>query len=234
MYKSGSSFKRQAYLLAFIWLIVLTTSACTTKPESGLSDSDVSPATADTLLNSERIHQMFGSYGVEVLYSDSTTRVTSLYSLEGDINVTRTFAVVMYPSTVDSALLDEHRTIINGGSIGQVFKDGGWTVHKRSIYMGEVAVTDGISEIYDMMGGIDPSVLALYMYQFSVEKEDEIYDYATIAEIYHPSYLAYGDLRQIYTEVDDVLVNAQDVEPKLEAVHRFLSRNLMPIELLGQ
>lgn len=221
-------------LLASIWFIVVASTACTPQSEPGNSDSDVSTAGPDTLLNSERIFQRFGSYGVEILYSDSTTRISNLYSTEGDNNITRTFAVVMYPPAVDSALMEEHRAILNGGSIGQVFKEGGWTVHKRSVYMGEVEVTDAMSDIQDMMGDIDPSVLALYMYTFSVEREDELFDYATIAEVYHPNYLTYGNLSEIYPEVGDTLASTQNVGHNLETVYRFLSRNLVPVKQMDR
>ena len=35
------------------------------------------------LLNSERIEQQFGSYGIDVLESDAEMRVSNLYSLSG-------------------------------------------------------------------------------------------------------------------------------------------------------
>ena len=45
------------------------------------------------LLNSERIAQRFGSYGIEVLESDGRVRVSNLYSNEQGGRICRTFAV---------------------------------------------------------------------------------------------------------------------------------------------
>lgn len=48
------------------------------------------------LLNSERIAQRYGSYGIEVLASDCGLRVSDLYSGEQTDRVTRTLAVVRF------------------------------------------------------------------------------------------------------------------------------------------
>jgi hypothetical protein len=81
------------------------------------------------LLNSERIQQAFGSYGVEVLATNDRLRLTNLYSVDAGTRTCRTFAVVRFPPVIDSAVATEHAAITNGGSIGAVFaanvaKDG--------------------------------------------------------------------------------------------------------------
>ncbi len=229
-----NTMNRQTLLLAVIWFIVAVSAACTIQSESGHSEIGVSPTVVDTLLNSERIQMKFGSYGVEVLYSDSTTRITSLYSSEGDKNVTRTFAVVMYPSVVYSALFLEHQAILNGGSIGQVFKESGWTIEKKSIYFGQISPSEQYSDIYEMMGSIDPVVLAMYMYTFSVKKDGSNFEYATIAEVYHPQYLTYGDINRIYTTVSDGTVTESVLEEKLNSIRRFMSLDMLLVEPSGQ
>jgi len=229
-----NALNRRPILVVIIWFNVAASAACTVQSEYKASKSAVSDVVADTILNSERIRQKFGSYGVEVLYSDSTTRITRLYSTEGDVDVTRTFAVVMYPSVVDSALFLEHNEILNGGSIGQIFKESGWTIKKKSIYLGQISQSDKYDNTYEMMGGIVPTDLALYMYMFTVYKEGRSYNYATIAELYHPAYLTTGDMRRIYTAVDDSLTSALDVTQKLDMVRHFMSIDLLFVEPSGQ
>jgi len=46
------------------------------------------------LLNSERIEQRFGSYGITVLEQSDLTRVSNLYTLEEERETCRTFAIV--------------------------------------------------------------------------------------------------------------------------------------------
>jgi hypothetical protein len=192
-----------------------------------LSSADYSQIKADTLLNSERIRQKFGSYGVEVLFSDETTRITSLYSTEGDMKVTRTFAVVMYPTDVDSALTAEHVAIISGGSIGQVFKEGGWTIEKRSIYLGQISPSETYNDIYRMMGGIDATELAVYVYVFNIERGGLNFEYATIAEVYHPDYLVEDDLNKISGAVDDSTISAEGLKMLLDTVQSYMSIDLV-------
>ena len=108
-----NALNRRTILVAIIWFNVAASAACTMQSESGHSEKGVSPTVVDTLLNSERIRMKYGSYGVEVLYSDSTTRITSLYNEDGDVRITRTYAIVLYPTVIDSALANEHNSIID-------------------------------------------------------------------------------------------------------------------------
>jgi len=62
-------------------------------------------------LNSERIRQTFGSYGVDVLANDENRRVSSLYSSAGSDKTTRTYAVVDFIGAAKSALRTEHALI---------------------------------------------------------------------------------------------------------------------------
>jgi len=147
------------------------------------------------LLNSERIEQTFGSYGIEVLESDGTVRVSNLYSLEGDQRICRTFAAVRYPAEIDPRFATEHELILDGGSIGAVFKQRGWAVNKSHRHFGEVTATPRVAEL---MGGVEAPRLAIHIYMLEVVKGDAAFEYATIAEIHHPDYLTLDDLRSIY------------------------------------
>jgi len=218
---------------AVVSILLLVISSCSIQYEpSTLSSADHSQIKSDTLLNSERIRLEFGSYGVEVLYSDSTTRITSLYSTEGDLNVTRTYALVMYPSNVDSAMFAEHTDILSGGSIGHVFKEGGWTIDKRSIYIGQISTSEIHDDIYSLMGGIDATELAVYMYSFNVWKTGMSYEYATIIEVYHPDYLVEEDLNRIYGKVPVGSGADPRVDMLLDTVKRYLALDLRLVDPL--
>lgn len=220
-------------IYGFIWFTIAATAACTNQSSSIPIDNGITHVAGDTLLNSERIRLQFGSYGVEVLYSDSTKRVTNLYSNDGGINVTRTFAVVLYPLAINSALAFEHSSILSGGSIGQVFKERGWTIEKQSMYLGQLSTSAKFVHIYELMGGIDSTELAIYLYSFTVIKDGKSYAYATIAEVYHPNYLTAEDLRIIYAAVDES-ISASDVTQKLDQVLRLMSIDLLHAKPVGQ
>lgn len=158
------------------------------------------------LLNSERIEQAFGSYGIEVLSSTPELRVSNLYSTQGGRRVCRTFAVVVYPHGVDEGLLAEHAAILDGGSIGATFAASGWRVRKDHRYFGEIASTP---KLESLMGGIEPTRLAVHVYGLSVAKDDADTEYASIVEVHHPDYLGLAELRAIYGDdpppVDDAV-----------------------------
>jgi hypothetical protein len=157
------------------------------------------PAAAPhTLLNSERIAQRFGSYGVEVLDSDGQLRVSNLYSGAGDQRICRTFAVVVFEPALDPRVATEHQTILAGGSIGAVFKSRGWAVDKRHRLLAEIPAPLNSDRLTGLMHLANPRPLAIDVYELVVSRGDVSVDYATIAEVYHPDYLNVGDLRALY------------------------------------
>lgn len=147
------------------------------------------------LLNSERIEQRFGSYGIEVLASDGRLRVASLYSTEPEGRVCRTFAVTRYPSVIEPAFADEHAVILDGGSIGAVFAGRGWQVERRHLWLGEVPPS---TKVLALMGGVAPAPLAVHLFELIVSRDGASYRYATIAEVHHPAYLTADELRSIF------------------------------------
>jgi hypothetical protein len=150
---------------------------------------------AGELLNSERIGASFGSYGVEVLETSSTVRVSSLYSTDGMARTCRTFAVVLYPATVDPAVLDEHASIVAGGSIGAVFAANGWTVRKTHLHYGSRVASERLAALMRIAAG---SVLAEHAYVLDVIRDGQAIEYAALVEIHHPAYLEASDLMPIY------------------------------------
>lgn len=162
--------------------------------ESSVAQTEAqTPAAA--LLNSERIEQAFGSYGITVLQTDGNVRVSKLFSIHEGTEVCRTFAVVIYPAQVDRALAEEHALIASGESIGATFANHGWMVIKTHKYFGTLA---GTPELQALMAQVPVNDLAVHLYVLSVAKEGEEHEYVTIAEVHHPAYLQLADLYEIY------------------------------------
>jgi len=152
-------------------------------------------------LNSERIEQAFGSYGVDVIQSSASLRVSSLYSGSGGSKITRTFAVVKFSGRIRSAFAAEHARVISGESLGTVFKSAGWQIEKHNIYVGEFEIPAGYGLISELMQTDLPEYLATHVYVFVINKNERSYNYATIVELHHPDYLSAEDLHRIYGEI---------------------------------
>lgn len=170
-------------------------------------------------LNSERIERAFGSYGVDVIQSSASLRVSSLYSGNGDSKITRTFAVVNFSGRVRSPFAAEHAKVLSGESLGAVFKSAGWQIEKHNIYVGEFEIPAGYGLISELMQTDLPESLATHVYVFVINKNERSYNYATIVELHHPDYLSVEDLHRIYGEIifDDSDRNSIDdfVDPEL-------------------
>jgi len=154
------------------------------------------------LLNSERIEQKFGSYGIAVLRSDAQLRVANLFSGAGPggaERICRTFAVTRYPANVVPAFAAEHREILAGGSIGAVFAAHGWRVTKTHMYFGRIEASARVAGLMLVAPG---APLALDAYVLEVTKEGATFEYAAIVEIHHPDYLALADVEAIYPAPD--------------------------------
>jgi hypothetical protein len=163
-------------------------------------------------LNSERIEQVFGSYGIDVLYSDARLRVSSLYSTHDGVATTRTLAIVGYPAAVDARLAEAHAAIQGGASIGATFQSAGWTVAKRNLFFGVLTAPAGVSMRMRIPAG---AALATHGYALAVTRGDLALDYATIAELHHPDYLDLEALTKSYGSVPLAEVGAGDVFRRL-------------------
>ncbi|MDJ0726749.1 MAG: hypothetical protein QNJ38_16715 [Prochloraceae cyanobacterium] len=197
----NSHFKKISIALA---LALFTLSSCSIEGNKNLSrEGNNSLTTVEStqlrpLLNSERIKEKFGSYGIEVLESGAEIRVSNLYSIQGKRKTTRTIAVVTYPKLVAPLFAKEHQEILRGESIGAVFKRNGWKIEKHHQYFGEIDASEELSGLYQFFGRIMPTQLAVHIYSLVIEKDGSKFDYATIAEIHHPQYLSLEELKEIY------------------------------------
>lgn len=172
------------------------------------------PETGRELLNSERIEQAFGSYGLDVLENGEAVRVSNLFSGADAERVTRTFAVVLF-SDPHPDFAAEHALIVAGGSIGAVFTEHGWTVRKRHRFFGLLDATDRVRRL---MGGIERGSLATHVYVLDVVRPGAAHEYATIVETHHPDYLALDDLRAIYGDRYEPPVTTAGLEALLETL----------------
>ena len=200
---------KNAHRLFILILAVLPISPCWSN-DNGQAAQSAARETARPLLNSERIKQKFGSYGIDVLEDDGKLRISSLYTLEYGRKITRTLAVVIYPEDIAPQIQAEHQAIKGGGSMGEVFTRNGWQVEKENLYLGEIQASSDFDEIYSLMGQIEPVNLAVHVYRLSVCRDGSCFAYATLNEVHHPDYLKLRDLREIYEGSGDAL--AQDKE----------------------
>lgn len=155
-------------------------------------------ATETVILNSERIERQFGSYGIEVLASESGLRRSSLYSREGNNRTCRTYAIVRFTDDPHRNFGREHAKVLAGNSLGQVFKSNGWSIHKQTLHLGSFDLENSDSEIANLMQLTETRNLALHVYQLLLARDAQVFEYATIVEAHHPEYLSLNDLLEIY------------------------------------
>jgi hypothetical protein len=159
-------------------------------------------ATQPAMLNSDRIEQRYGSYGVTVLSQDSGVRRSNLHSIENAGPVCRTYAVVHYAEPVADEILPIHKSILSGASIGSTFQDHGWSIEKQTTHIGSIELQDPSHPLTALMGLDSPTALGSHSYSLLVSKGDVVHRYATIIETHHPDYLGIRELRAIYGHPD--------------------------------
>jgi hypothetical protein len=167
-------------------------------PPSVLAAALSACATESVILNSERIEQRFGSYGIEVLASEAGLRRSSLFSCDGDTATCRTYAVVQFAEQHDERYDDAHSKVLSGDSIGATFKENGWGIRKDSMYIGNIRLPESRTEVGELMRLTGAHDLALHVYRLVLVRENVAFDYATILEVHHPEYLSEQDLRGLF------------------------------------
>lgn len=155
-------------------------------------------ATESVKLNSERIEQRFGSYGIEVLASEAGMRRTSLFSYDGDSSTCRTYAVVRFAEQLDDRYGPEHSRVLAGDSIGAIFKENGWDIFKRTLHVGRARLPNRTTDVGRLMRLSGAHDLALHVYQLDLVKDEHAFEYATIMEAHHPEYLSARNLAELY------------------------------------
>lgn len=177
------------------------------------------------LLNSEMIQKKYGNYGLKVLKTSLTLRISDLYSSQDGVKTTRTLAFVIFPDVIDERVRAEHSLITEKSqSIGSTFKQSGWDVKKQNRYFG--TMTSVPAAVKKLMGEIPDKALAVHIYELFVAKEGKSIHYCTIAEIHHPDYLTLADLSHLYGKVTES--SNQNVTP-IDQILEFVNVQLKEI-----
>lgn len=152
------------------------------------------------LLNSERIQQQFGSYGIEILQQEDGLRRSNLYSVEDGGHICRTYAVVVFTDPLESEVATTHAAVIGGSSIGTSFRAAGWQLTKETVYIGSVQLPGPNHAIAELMRLDKAATLGLHVYKLILRKQEQAVHYATIIESHHPDYLSKTELSQLYAD----------------------------------
>ena len=107
--------------------------------------------------------------------------------------------------------------VLEGKSLGQVFRSHGWSIHKQTLHIGSVEVEGPASEVCELMRLRGTQVLALHVYQLLLVKNTQVFEYALIIEAHHPDHLSSSDLLEIYHYDDSESLSA-DALLKLTAL----------------
>lgn len=179
--------------------VVLATalSACSLQPE---------------LLNSERIEQRFGNYGIEVLEQEANIRRSNLYSTKNGLRTSRTYAVVQFIEPDMAEIAPAHQAVLGGQSIGTTFKDAGWQISKKTSYIGSIDISNPQHAVVRLMRLDLPASTAVHAYQLMLEKGPRSIHYATIVESHHPAYLAEAELLELYPVDAEIRLSAAEVQ----------------------
>lgn len=169
-------------------------------------------ATESVNLNSQRIEKRFGSYGIEVLASEAGLRRSSLFSFDGDTSTCRTYAVVQFVEQVDERYNDAHSKVLAGDSIGATFREDGWDVRKKTLFIGTVRLPDSRTAVGDLMRLTGAHDIALHVYQLVLARENSELEYAVILEAHHPEYLSVKDLQETFADANGTTLQPSELE----------------------
>lgn len=172
-----------------------------------------SPEELRPLLNSERIERIFGSYGIEVL-QNRPVRVSNLYSQDGDIRTCRTFAVVEFAENIPQELAQAYQQILAGESLGATLKKAGWKVDKQHRFFGGTTFGQGFYQLARLDVRQTELTAAIHIYALYAQRNGESTEFARIAEIHHPDYLSFSELKEIYADhlAGNLELNNEDLE----------------------
>jgi hypothetical protein len=163
-------------------------------------------------LNSERIAERFGSYGIVVLSNEPGLRRSNLYSSENGVQTCRTYAVVRFVDEPDAVIDAEHAQILAGQSIGAIFKASGWTIVKETLHIGTAALDDARHPVAALMRLVRSTDVAMHVYRLLLEKRQQAIEYATLIEMHHPDYLSRSDLLTLFSVDARTSLRPQQVE----------------------
>ena len=190
--------------------------------ERPYAQAPAAPAVKRELLNSERIAERFGSYGIEVLESDGRVRVSNLFSERA--------RGADLPHVRGRPVSRSRRPGVRGGAR----RDRARRLHRRGVRgprldrsarrISGSSRSDASPRVAALMHVAAGTRLAADAYVLDVSKGGRTIEYALLVEIHHPEYLALADLRAIYGAAD-----ATGREKSLEALSRIRSARNEPV-----
>lgn len=161
---------------------------------------NLSCSSARPALNSERIEQRFGNYGVSIIGQTTTERLSGLYSVSADGERTiRTLAFVEFSASSAQELRDEHKRIICGASLGSTLKESGFTIdkiHTLTSVIDDPEYLEALGALMQMPA--TPAALSVHRYSLLAVRNGKSIPYASITEFHHPDYLTGSKLQEIY------------------------------------
>ena len=169
------------------------------------------------LVNSERIKARFGSYHVQVLHQDATTRLASLCSRHDDTDICRTLAVTRFASPTPATLAEADELIRKGDSIGSTLDQAGQHLSREIIAEASVPCDNAFTALTGQTVRCG-ALLSLRLYRLDAGPDPEaLMPYATIAEAHHPEHVPVSDQAVLFTELDKGAWSA-DAQLALEAL----------------
>ena len=153
------------------------------------------------LVNSERIKARFGSYHVQVLHQDATTRLASLCSRHDDMDICRTLAVTRFASPTPATLAEADALIRQGDSIGSTLEQAGQHLSREIIAEASAPCGDAFTALTGQSVG-PGNLLSLRLYRLDAGPDPKaLTPYATIAEALHPEHVPVSDETVLVTEL---------------------------------
>ncbi len=176
-----------------------------------------------SMLNSERIAYFFGSYGIELFPSlpepMQKLRLSNLHSGAGESKIMRTLGIVKFLDLTHPEIQKAHKLVLDGGSIGAVFKNHGFQVIKSSFCFIETK----LSPVVMKMMKVDVALAAVYAYELRLAKpgEKEV-PYAHMIEVYSPDFLDTRSLTELYTNEQKSLQGLLQTKEREKETQEFI------------
>ncbi len=175
-------------------------------------------------MNSERIAERYGNYGIALIRQDRNLRIADLYSTTSTRKTTRTLAMTRFVEPVAEPLAAGHDQVLEGASIGETFKSLGWRIDRVQLTQELLENTATGTRLQRLMGLSDEHSLALAIYALRLHMGDATLDYAFIAEVYHPDYLPLENLPPPEVSADQAAY-ASEVKGLREELKKFLAQS---------
>ena len=141
-------------------------------------------------VNSEEIKTRFGSYHVNVLEQDQTSRLANLYSTHDGVAICRTLAITRFSHPISAELAEADKHIRAGQSIGDKLHQAGLLMSREVIIEASTPCGQQFATLcaQTVLVG-SPIYLRIYRLHAGTQPQS-LRPYAIIAEAHHPEHTA--------------------------------------------